>query len=387
MRIAINLTREELGGITSSNLNILGYLYNSNCEIIGIELNSRMYMRGPTIFRPFSPEIFEHHIINIHNLPIMKIIKSGRTKSLKDLERAYAGAIKFVREVLRKSKPDIILLSGTYYMPWVISVAARKEGVPILLWYSGILSEETEHMSKKFRSIFSAMEKDIAKNASKIIFPSKICRQVVEKKVLKGKTKNSYIIPNPISNTFTEPYVSEYSIEKKIAAVGRYTEIKNFDKFFDLHRELLKRKWQHAASFLTSAGAKIRRMPKTIDMLPPMTSDGLKNFYLAQGLIVCPSKFETFGNVPMEAVCLGIPVLVSDKMGCAEILKQVGLENMVISFDDMGEAADRVEQLCGQSILPKQSNAIKKILNINFVGEEILAVMKSMVDVNDDVEL
>ncbi|MDP3771830.1 MAG: glycosyltransferase [bacterium] len=104
-------------------------------------------------------------------------------------------------------------------------------------------------------------------------------------------------------------------------------------------------------------------------------AEGLKKFYLAQGLILCPSTFETFGNVPMEAACLGIPVLVSDKMGCAEILKKVGLANMVISFDDIGKVADRAQELCGQSILPGQLNALKRILDNNFVSEEIRAVL------------
>lgn len=116
-----------------------------------------------------------------------------------------------------------------------------------------------------------------------------------------------------------------------------------------------------------------------MEVLPPMTTEGLKKFYISQGLIVCPSTFETFGNVPMEAACLGVPVLVSDKMGCAEILKKVGLENMIISFDDMNKVADRAQELCGQSILPKQLNALKRILDNRLISEEINAVLLNAV--------
>jgi glycosyltransferase involved in cell wall biosynthesis len=169
------------------------------------------------------------------------------------------------------------------------------------------------------------------------------------------------------------------SLERRIAAIGRYSKIKNFDVFFNLHKKLLSKKWRHTASFVTNHNLKINGIPKNINVLPPMTQDGLKQFYLTQGLIVCPSTFETFGNVPMEAACLGIPVLVSENMGCAEILKQVGLSNMVMSFDDVDKVSERVIELCGQHILPKQLNALKKILDYRFIGEEIKAVLQSAV--------
>lgn len=78
----------------------------------------------------------------------------------------------------------------------------------------------------------------------------------------------------------------------------------------------------------------------------------------------------------MEAACLGIPVLVSDQMGCAEILKKAGLDNMVISFNDIDKVADCAQQLCGQSILPQQLNALKRILDYRVVSEAIGAVLQ-----------
>lgn len=373
MKIAINLTREAVGGITSSNLNLINYLYKLDYEFIGLELTSQMYMKGPVLFRSFAPEVFDHRIINIHHLPLINVMKRSRT--LAQVEAAYAKPIKILRAILKETRPDAILLSGTYYMPWLISIAAKKERVPITLWYSGILSKETESQPEKLRKLFVAMEKAIVKNSTRIIFPSELCKRVVETSVLKKKIKHSYVIPNPVANIFIDPSVTDASVERRIAAVGRHTKIKNFDRFFDLHQELKRRKWQHTASFVTNSDANLGKMPKDIDILPSMTPEGLKRFYLSQGLIVCPSTFETFGNVPMEAVCLGIPVLVSDTMGCAGILREVGLENMVISFDDINKVAERAEQLCGQSILPKQLNALKRILDNNFVSEEIRAVL------------
>ncbi|MEK7173380.1 MAG: glycosyltransferase [Patescibacteria group bacterium] len=374
MKVAINLTREYIGGITSSNVNLINHLYSQDYELLGIELNARMYMKGPVIFRNFAPEVFDHHIINIHDLPIINVLKRSRT--LADVKRKYKKAIHIIKEILKKEKPDVVLLSGSHYAPWLISIAAQREKIPIVLWYSGVLSKETDHYSKKIRSIFQVMEKTLIARASRIVFPSKLCRDLVEATVTKKKIKKSYIIPNPIATIFTDPCVVDYSHNRKIAAVGRYSKIKSFNRFFELHRKLLDRGWNHTASFVTNPDSNFNNLPKTIEILPPTNWEGLKKFYLSQGLIICPSEFETFGNVPMEAACLGIPVLVSDTMGCAEILKKVGLENMVISFEDIEKVADRVQELCGQSIESKQLNALKRILDYRSVSESIRAVLQ-----------
>ena len=377
MKIAVNIKRELVGGITNTILSAINHLHTFDNEFVGIEVATEMYMKGPVIFRAFSPEWFEHHIVNIHHLPLRNMI--GKHTTLKEIEQSYKEPILIIRKILRETKPDVLLLSGTYYLPWLISIAAKKENIPIVLWYAGIYTRETSHNKLELRKIYSQMEKSIVRRAKKIIFPSKLCRTVVEKEVVGKRLRNGYVIPNPISSVFTDLSIIGNSLERRIAAIGRYSKIKNFDVFFNLHKKLLSKKWRHTASFVTNHNLKINGIPKNIHVLPPMTQDGLKQFYLTQGLIVCPSTFETFGNVPMEAACLGIPVLVSENMGCAEILKQVGLSNMVMSFDDVDKVSERVIELCGQHILPKQLNALKKILDYRFIGEEIKAVLQSAV--------
>jgi len=377
MKIAINLTREKVGGITSSNINLINYLYKNDYEFTGIELVSRVHMEGPALFRSFAPEIFDHHIISINHLPLKNIFK--RSNSLQEVTKAYREPIKIIRKILKENRPDVILLSGTWYLPWIMSIAAKKEKIPIVLWYSGVWTKEMEHHSPKTRKMSLWIEKAITKNASKIIFPSELCKQTVQELVTKRRIRNGHVIPNPMASIFTDPSVVDDSQDRTIAAVGRYSKIKNFNKFFELHEELKKRNWRHTASFVTNPDANLEIMPKSIQLLPSMKPHELKDFYLKQGLIVCPSTFETFGNVPMEAACLGVPVLVNETMGCAEVLKKVGLANMVISFDDMAKVADRAEQLCDQEILPKQLNALKNILDTNVVSEQIRTIIDEVI--------
>ena len=283
------------------------------------------------------------------------------------MEKIYRPIIKIIKDILKKDKPDIVFLNGTYYIPWIISIAAFELKIPIVLRYAGVYSKETENFKPKLKKFFNEIEKSFQKRVSHFIFPSRLSLNIVEKEIVKKDIKNSFIVPN--SFNVPENYSVFKSVERRIASIGRWDKIKNFKSFFKIHKLLEKEGWKHEASFVTG-NSKIKNMPKTINKFTSMTHNELMNFYSSQGLIICPSLFETFGNVPMEAVCMGIPVLVSENMGCSEILKMAGLDNMVISFDDSKKVTERVKKLCGQQILPKQINNLRKILNPKVINAE-----------------
>ena len=150
MKIAINLTRDNVGGITSSNLNFVNYLYKLDYEFIGLELTSRIYMKGPALFRHFDPEVFDHHIINIHHLPLMDVLKCSNT--LKDAENTYKEPIKIIREILRTLVRMCVdqwyLLSALAYI-----YSRQKENIPVILWYSGVLSKKRS-LSRQIKETF-----------------------------------------------------------------------------------------------------------------------------------------------------------------------------------------------------------------------------------------
>jgi len=375
MRIATNVTREYIGGITRSNINFMDSLNEKGEGVIGLELNAKRHLQAPVIFRHLSPDWFNHHIINIHDISIHKSIKSS--KNLKDLEKKYRPIIKIIKEILSKEKPDVVFLNGTYYIPWIISIAAYELKIPIVLRYAGVYSKETENFKPKAKKFFNMIEKSFQKRVSHFIFPSRLCLDVVEKEIIKKEIKNSFIIPN--SFKIPEGELVFESTERRIAAIGRWDKIKNFRSFFKIHTILNKNGWNHEASFVTG-DSKIKNIPKTINRFTSMTHDELLKFYSSQGLIICPSLFETFGNVPMEAVCMGVPVLVSDNMGCAEVLKTAGLSNMVMSFDNTKKVAERVIELCGQQILPKQINNLRKILDSKVINAEIMSILRDAVE-------
>ncbi len=381
MKVAINITREALGGITTTNLNLLDELHGSNGSFVGIELNAFRTFKAATLFRHLSPDWFTHHIVSLCDYSLGDTLK--KASSLKEMEMLYKPIIDIVRGILRKEKPDVMLINGTYYIPWILSIACSKEKIPVVLWYAGVLSRETSHFKYRDRKIMADMERSVVRRAKRIMFPSELCKNTVLSDVVNTQTvRDAIVLPNPISPIFTQADRSDYSVDKRIAFVGRFSRIKRPREFIRLHKILLKSGWEHEATMVTDLHSKadLKLVPKTINLLPSMPPEQLKKFYATQGLVVCPSAFETFGNVPIEAACTGIPVLVHENMGCTDVLRDANLGKFVVNFDDTELAIKRIKELCGQNILNRQMNNLRKRVDVRFIAQEIIGVLHRAVE-------
>ncbi|MFA5369044.1 MAG: glycosyltransferase family 4 protein [Candidatus Paceibacterota bacterium] len=376
MKVAINITREPLGGITSVNLNLLNHLHGSNISFLGIELNAFRKFKSSVAYRHLSPNWFNHQIISICDFSINEIIKN--VDNLKEIEKIFNPIIEIVREILRKEKPDVFLINGTYYVPWILSIAARKEGIPIVLWYAGVLAKETAHFKQKQRDIFLEMEKNIIKNSSTIIFPSQICKDTVLGEVSNAKkVEEGTVVPNPISPIFTKEKKQKKILKNKIAFIGRYAPIKNIEAFISLHLLLKEKGWKHEATIVNGKEHKfIKNIPDDIKIISMMPSEEMKSFYQKQSLVISPSHFETFGNVPVETACTGIPVLVNKNMGCSEVFYQAGLEEMVVDFDDLESVANKTINFCGKIIESSKVKNLKDLVSCENISKKIVKILK-----------
>ncbi|MGH7907639.1 MAG: glycosyltransferase family 4 protein [Candidatus Binataceae bacterium] len=65
----------------------------------------------------------------------------------------------------------------------------------------------------------------------------------------------------------------------------------------------------------------------------------------AAGMLVLPSLFEPFGNVVMEALASGLPVLVSRQVGAAELLPEAMRPYIVDAPGNTSEIAARLDEL------------------------------------------
>ncbi|MFA6131516.1 MAG: glycosyltransferase family 4 protein [Patescibacteria group bacterium] len=373
MKIATNINRDAFGGITISNLALFDWLEDKDDTIVGIEFVTSRHFLGAVIFRRYQPSFFSHHVINsIDVIPKFSWERAG------NLRKRWSILIETTKNILRQEAPDILLINGTYFVPWILATAAHELDIPVVLRYAGVLQKEVSHKNFFVRRRLLAYEKWIASTANAIIFPSNLCKTVVEKEILGHSVDQSVVIPNPAKNGFAcrQKTKSRYSI----AAVGRWSRIKNFQSFIALHNALLKKKFPHRAIMVTSFWDKKFDIPETIERKEPMSQEDLFKFYKSIDLLIVPSFFETFCNVAAEALVNGTSILVSKNVGFAETLRKAGLKRMVIdSFDDPDKVALAVKRLLKNKLSEKERKKVVALLNPQQIHQNILEVLNKVI--------
>lgn len=376
MKIATNVERQIFGGIATSNLALFRSLEASGHTFVGIELPRERSIKGATMFWRFSPDFFQHRIIQVPE--IWESFDIGTCQNLSEVKKFWALAITLATQLLKTEAPDVVLLNGTYIVPWVLLQAAKSLKIPVVLRYAGVLTIETQNMQNEHaREMYRLLEKSFVPNVEHCIFPSLVAKRVVEEVVTGGSIENAVVLPNPVF------VPSSYSHHRPrtpiIAAVGRWARVKNFQGFFRLHKQLLKDEFAHRAMLITNHDSS-SFVPKTVEQIPIMEQEQLWPFYTHLSLLVVPSTFETFCNVAAEALLTGTPVLVSETVGFAEVLNKFGLQNMVVpSFDDAQLISDRARQLSLSRVSYWKRRAIAKYLDPNRVHGQIVDVLKMVV--------
>ena len=75
----------------------------------------------------------------------------------------------------------------------------------------------------------------------------------------------------------------------------------------------------------------------------------IENFYAAADLVALPSVQEAFGNVVLEALASGVPVVVSGAAGAAEVLEGNLAEGIVEDWDSAPEVTRKFADLLARS--------------------------------------
>ncbi len=72
----------------------------------------------------------------------------------------------------------------------------------------------------------------------------------------------------------------------------------------------------------------------------------LSKYYTMADILVLPSQEgETWGLVVNEAMCFGLPVIISDVVGCGSDLVKEGINGYIFPVGDIDELSRRLEDL------------------------------------------
>jgi len=97
---------------------------------------------------------------------------------------------------------------------------------------------------------------------------------------------------------------------------------------------------------------------KNVSFLPPLNQQKLQKFYNKIDILVMPSVSDGFGLVVIEAMSCGIPVIVSDQCGAAEIVKD-GSNGLIFEASNSSELAKKIIYL-SENLEEYTYNSLKK---------------------------
>jgi len=88
------------------------------------------------------------------------VIKTAET--VDDVRAAYEPVIQSYLAAMEEVQPDVVLVNGTFYLPWCFLQAARRYGkARVIVHYHGILSKEVAHWKEEeAKQRFLAMERE-----------------------------------------------------------------------------------------------------------------------------------------------------------------------------------------------------------------------------------
>lgn len=93
-------------------------------------------------------------------------------------------------------------------------------------------------------------------------------------------------------------------------------------------------------------------------------------------LIICPSHFETYGNVAQEAVASGTPALITPTMGVAETFRHFGLDRWIIDFSSPARVAKAMENALSETITPALRMEMRQEMNPQRIHSLLLDYIK-----------
>ena len=145
---------------------------------------------------------------------------------------------------------------------------------------------------------------------------------------------------------FTE---SNLSTSGYILTIGRQIPKKNFLFLLNAYQDYASKTTKPKELILVGDGPDHESLVefskqnglKTVTFLPFKSQDELKNIYQRADYFILPSRHgETWGLVVNEAMVSGLPVIVSDQVGCASTLVKDGVNGYKFSPNSVNELTD-----------------------------------------------
>lgn len=313
--------------------------YFSNNEVLKVVI---IQYGNSTSFYPISSKI------------IHEIIPYKRDKSSKIVFTIKS--ISFLRNKIKKYKPDAILSFGETYNSFVL--------FSLIGLRSKIFISDRSQPDKDWGIFHNLMRKFLYKRATGIIAQTSIAKKIIFKIT---KHKNIIVIGNPIRN-----YSSKTSKKDNyVLTVSRLIKSKNIDHIIDIFKCAETKGWKLLIIGDGPENLNLKKYCNEIGLEERVKFLGMvenvEKYYQKSKIFLFASKSEGFPNALAEAMSFSLPCISYDCIAGPSDLIENGVNGYLVSMNNKPEYIDYFNLLLSDEKLRVRigKSAKKKISNFD----------------------
>ena len=216
---------------------------------------------------------------------------------------------------------------------------------------------ESSYFESRINGIKGFIKSLYVKRLSKIYASGKSQRKITDNLGFKGET----VITKGVGvfNFIPQPDYKPKTEVKNYFYVGRFVEVKNLKFLISVFNEL-----PQYNLYLAGFGEQeqeLRRLAKeNVHFLGAIDNKKLSTFYQQMDVFVLPSKSEPWGLVVEEALNNGSPVIVSDRVGCAEEIIN-NSNGLIFHYNDKKEFVAAINKMAEIDLYNRLRKNISKL--------------------------
>lgn len=276
----------------------------------------------------------------------------ARAETIDDVLAGCEPLIARLARDLSLERPDRVLAADTDLKGLSVVAACRRAGVPVTTHVASIAHMDAAFAARPSMRMMPEVERYCLEQSDRLIFPSAFAADACAARV--PLMAPHLVIHNGIAASFLQP-APFAPAARRIGAVMRMSAIKNPQGLARIAGALAGRGYAlDVVTTLPRGASPLASLGNVSIVEPTLCSDTLATFYRTHEAIVCPSLFEASGNVPMEAVAAGAPAVITDRMGTAEVFRELGLGHLVVGVNDIDAT---VARLVGAEPIPEAIRA------------------------------
>jgi len=316
--------------------------------------NRIKYMEvGSNIIPYVGPEEFEK--------ALEKKIKNGSGFTSNVFSRKYEFSGKYganlMEEISRYAlvasaialKEDYDIIHAHDWLTYPAGIAAKESsGKPLVIH---IHATEFDRTGENVNDIVYGIEKEGFEKADKIIAVSNLTRNTVINRYGVDPDKVTTVY-NAVDQSMIKEIeeVKRKLNDKVVTFLGRITYQKGPEYFIEAAAKILK-KDRNVRFVMAGSGDMLNKMIERVAALRIsdrfhftgfLKGNDVNKMFALSDVFVMPSVSEPFGIVPLEAMRVNVPVVISKQSGVSEILEHA----FKIDFWDVDAMADSIYGLC-----------------------------------------